>query len=145
MRIIHFSIRVSCGPPLECEYEHPRHHPFIRSLLTTTTQHADVVFPQLLREGARWGVRHELVSRRALWKRNDLANARRTTERADEPIETERDAAVRRTSVGQRSQQMIKRAELDVRQLEHVPQDRLLHRRGVHTNRTARDLHAVHD
>ena len=102
-----------------------------------------VQLPQLLLIDRRGRVRHQVHGGGGLRERDDLADRALVRQQRDDPVEAERDAAVRRRAVLERLEEepesQLRLLLADVEQRE----DPALQRRVVNTDAAAADLAAV--
>src|SRR5206468_1049895 len=111
-------------------------HPFV-------VRQFDSQVAQLTGIDCAWRIRHQIHAAIVLWECDDVANVLFAADQHDEPIEAERDPAVRRRAEPQRSEQMPELRLLTFRPDAECFEHFFLQLRLVNPDASAADLDAV--
>src|SRR5690554_3896110 len=119
----------------------------IRSVCSFGNESLNVQIAQLTGGRRAWTLGHETLSLLSLRERNDIADTAGTAQDCHQTVETERDTAVRRSSVRECLEHVPEALCHDIlRDLQHIFENLLLHGGLMDTDTTATQFHTVqHD
>src|SRR2546430_7110571 len=101
--------------------------------------------PELFRFNRRWGIGHQVGAFGSFGERDHVANTWSAAENGVEPIESERNAPVRRRSITESFKHVAEASSDHLRgDLEHFFQNGFLQIGLMDTDRAAAKLHTIH-